>query len=212
MRKIQFANDEYYHICNRGVDKRKVFLNKKDYLRFLAGMVEFNDIELTGNLHPKRSFDEIRSFASEVLGKREPLVEIVAYCLNPNHYHLILKQLQERGIEKYMHRLGTSYTKYFNIKDERSGALFQGVFKAAHIDSNEYLLHASVYVNCNSEIHGIGETESYPWSSFSEYAGGEDGLCDKSSVLGQFKDGADYAKFAKSNLPEIKARKEIELE
>ena len=74
------------------------------------------------------------------------LVEIVAYCLNPNHYHLIVKQISEKGIERFMQKIGTGYTNYFNKRYERSGALFQGKFKSIHIDSNEYLLHLSVYV------------------------------------------------------------------
>jgi len=210
MRNTPLVNDEFYHIFNRGVDKRKVFLNEKNYLKFLAGMVVFNDVKLTGHLAEKAklSFAEIRNLALD-RDMRQPLVEIVAYCLNPNHYHLILKQLENDGIEKYMHRLGTSYTKYFNIKNKRSGSLFQGTFKSVHIGSNEQLLRTSVYVNCNSEIHGIAPADKYLWSSFSEYAKRKNVFCNPESITGDFKKPNDYLKFAKRTLPEMKNQKEL---
>jgi putative transposase len=206
MRKTPLASEEYYHIYNRGVDKRKVFLNEKDYLKFLAGMVVFNDTELTGHLTAKLNFADIRSLASQ---ERKPLVEIVAFCLNPNHYHLILKQVEDNGIEKYLHRLGTSYTKYFNIKNKRTGSLFQGTFKSVHIESNKQLLHVSSYVNCNSEIHGIAPANKHQWSSYWEYKRGKSIFCNTGIILDEFKKASDYINFVKRTLPGIKAQKEL---
>jgi hypothetical protein len=106
-----------------------------------------------------------------------------------------LQQVSEKGIEKFMQRLGTGYTKYFNNKEERSGGLFEGKFQAIHIDSNEYLLHVSVYVNLNDRVHGFGIrtskfSEKVPIksrSSFDEYIGKvKDEFCEK-GILGQFK-------------------------
>jgi len=77
------------------------------------------------------------------------LVEIIVYCLNPNHYHIILRQVSEGGVSKFMLKLSSGYSSYFNKKNKRSGSLFQGRFKAVHIDSNEYLLYLSAYVNKN---------------------------------------------------------------
>ncbi|NLC30794.1 MAG: hypothetical protein GX765_01950, partial [Candidatus Moranbacteria bacterium] len=145
MRKTIFANGEYYHIYNRGVDKREVFLNDDDYIRFIKSIKEYNDTKTYGRFQNRGS----TSGSFEV----EPLIELVAYCLNPNHYHFILKQLEEGGVSKFMQKLSTSYTMYFNKKYDRSGALFQGRFKSIHIDTNEYLLHLSVYVNKNNFIH-----------------------------------------------------------
>ncbi len=208
MRNIILAEEEYYHIYNRGVDKRKVFLNEKDYLRFLAGMVVFNDKKLTGHLPAKLSFADIRSLASQS-EEREPIVCLVAYCFNPNHYHLVLKQVEKNGIEKYMHRLGTSFTKYFNIKNKRTGSLFQGTFKSTHIQSNEQLLHTSVYVNCNSEVHKIAPADKYPWSSFWEYKNNKRIFCDTGVITDDFKKRGSYTKFARRTLPAIKERKEL---
>src|SRR3989344_2403952 len=143
-RKTIFSNGEFYHIYNRGVDKRDIVLSSRDSERFLQGMIGFNTIEPIGSLY-ENSFNSLGSLAS-----KSGLVNIVAYCLNPNHYHFLVEQLVDRGIEKFMHRLGTGYTKYFNLVSKRTGSLFQGPFKSIHIEDNEYLLHLSAYVNLNN--------------------------------------------------------------
>jgi len=209
MRKTIFANDEYYHIYNRGVDKRKVFLAMRDYKRFILGINEFNNEKLTVSLRDKQNINS-RSHASGNLGK-DPLVEIIAYCLNPNHYHFILKQLKERGIEKFMHRLGTSYSKYFNIKNGRNGTLFQGPFKDIHIDSNEYLLYLSAYVNANNFIHGYSKDKSWQFSGFLDYIGERDEkICNKEVILSQFRNARDYEEFMNKNASHLKEKKGLE--
>ena len=206
MRKIIFANDECYHVYNRGVDKRKIFLIPSDFKRFLLGIDEFNDENLTVSLRDKQNTHS-RSHAS---GK-DSLVEVIAYCLNSNHYHFILKQLKERGIERFMHRLGTSYSKYFNIKNERSGTLFQGPFKAIHIDSNEYLLYLSVYVNANNFIHGYSKDKNWKFSSLLDYIGERnERICKKELVLSQFRNKKDYEEFLNKNALHLKEKKELE--
>src|SRR3989338_2208696 len=141
IRKVAFVENEFYHIYNRGVDKRPIFSDKHNSERFFQSMHAFNTINPIGSIFEK-------SFNKKKKGKSDPpLVQFIAYSLNPNHFHFILTQLEERGIEKFMHRLGTGYTMYFNEKRGRSGSLFQGRFKANHINSNEYLLYASAYVN-----------------------------------------------------------------
>lgn len=134
MREVEFANDEYYHIFNRGVEKRKIFLDDFDIQRFFKSTIEFNSIEPIGSIY-ENSFNKKNNNGLK-LGHRVSkfeLVELVAYSLNPNHYHLILKQIKEKGIEKYMHRLGMGYAKYFNNKYKRNDSLFQGKFKAVLI-------------------------------------------------------------------------------
>ena len=216
MRKTEFANGECYHIYNRGVDKREVFLDRNDYLRFLISMREFNHLEAIGSLrdklageNQKLSFGSSRSLASGSV--QQSLIEIIAYCLNPNHYHFILKQSQPRGVEKFMHRLATSYTKYFNAKHSRSGSLFQGPFKSIHIDSNEYLLHLSVYVNANHAIHNYKEKD-WPYSSCLDYIGKREGkLSSKATILGQFDDNPlEYEKFMRNNIDYFREKKELE--
>ena len=174
MRKTVFANSEFYHIYNRGVDKRNVFTDDFEYERFLLSVSLLND-EKEGWLEvwrrikaqPSSKVEPLTNFRR--LNLQKPLVDIIAYCLNPNHYHFILSQLEERGIEKFMHRLGTAYTMFFNKKYKRSGSLFQGRFKAIHIESNEYLLYLSAYVNKNNFIHGYNKNDDWPYSSLKEY-------------------------------------------
>lgn len=217
MRKVPFVQNEYYHIYNRGVDKRDVFLEERDFRRFLLAMNLLN-YEKDGLMrrwkdfkenHPEKSLDE---FLVISVKERKYLIEIVAYCLNSNHYHFILKQgNNENGIKLFMQRLGNSYTKYFNEKHKRNGALFQGRFKSTHIEPNNFL-RMSVYVNCNSEIHGIHPAKSYRWCSFSEYLGKEENkLCEKGVILDQFRNSQDYLKYAVENIADFRERKQDEI-
>ena len=143
--------------------------------------------------------------------RRNPLVEVICYCLNPNHYHFVLQQISDKGIEKFMHKLGTSYTKYFNKKNSRSGVLFQGKFKAIHIDSNEYLLYVSAYVNRNNFIHGYTKDDSWKYSSWPEYLGKVNlGICSKEIILGQFRNVSEYKEFVEVDAKYLKGKKEAE--
>jgi len=147
----------------------------------------------------------------ELNSRRNPAVEIVAYCLNPNHYHFILKQLRDGGIKNFMQKLSTSYTNYFNVKYKRSGALFQGRYKSAHIDSNEYLLYLSAYVNKNNFIHGYNKDDSWPYSSLPDYLGKRNGkLVNKEIILGQFDGVGQYAEFMDKNALYMREKKELE--
>ena len=223
MRKTEFANGEYYHIYNRGVDKREVFLGEKDYVRFIRGMKEFNRLETIGSLYEKdlrekrRRQRKAEGSLAPLKGAKLPsasvkLVEIICYCLNPNHFHMILKQLQDKGIEKFMHKLGTSHTNYFNRKENRSGSLFQGPFRSIYIESNNYLLYLSAYVNANNFIHGYNRNiDDWAYSSYLDYIGRRNGvLCDKKSILGQFKDAKECEEFIRNNALYLKGKKEME--
>ena len=209
MRKIQFVNNHFYHVFNRGVDKREIFTDKEDLLRFFQCMDEFNVVEPIGSLYAN-SFKLSGSAAKSAIGSKK-LVNFVAYCLNPNHYHFILEQLVDRGIEKFMHRLGGGHTWYFNYKNKRSGSLFQGRYKAIHVDSNEYLLHLGIYVNLNDKVHQLsGSAAKLTKSSWDEYLKGDkDGFCRKDIILGQFNNVLEYKNFAESSLGDIQERKEL---
>ncbi len=209
MRKIQFQTDQYYHIYNRGVDKRNIFLDNKDYIRFLTGMKEFNRTESIGSLRDLTEAKLLEASRSLASVSPSPLVKIIAYCINPNHYHLLLKQIVDRGIEKFLHKIGTGYTKYFNTKHNRSGSLFQGPFQAIHITTNNYLLQLSCYINGNSEIHKIAKAENYPWSSYQDYLGKKGGkLCAKETILKQFEDVNEYKNLTEDIIKDSFERKE----
>lgn len=203
MRKTIFANGEYYHIYNRGVDKRTVFSDQRDVNRLIQSLLEFNTIKPIGSIY-ENSF---RKKPPEDLSSK--LVEFVAYCLNPNHYHFILKQLTDDGIKKFMHRLGGGYTMYFNKRYNRSGVLFQGRFKAVHIDTNEYLLHLSAYVNLNDSVHQLGgSTSKLVDSSWDEYMNkSKKKICNKNIILKQFRNIKEYKRFAENSLNDILEKK-----
>ena len=191
-------------------------------------MKEFNRIEPIGSLYEKylrEKKGKSENGGSTSLAKKwtsnvhnghlmsissPQLIDVICYCLNSNHYHFILKQLQEKGIEKFMQKIGNGYTKYFNNKYKRSGVLFQGVFKSIHIDSNEYLLYLSAYVNKNNFIHNYTTGDDWKYSSLSYYLGKRnDNFIDinTNTVLGQFGDLADYAEFMKKNGLHMKDKK-----
>lgn len=205
MRKKPLVENEFYHIYNRGVDKRDIFLDESDYQRFVKCTKEFNCKDPIGSLYEKY----LREKKTGMEIESPPIVEIIAYCLNPNHFHLILKQIGEKGIEKFMQKIGVGYTMYFNQKYDRSGALFQGKFKSAHINSNATLLRLSVYVNCNSEIHKIHPAKNYQWCGFLEYVGkNKNGICEREVIASHFKSEEDYCRYAKENIENFQQEKE----
>lgn len=209
-RRTPLATTEYYHIYNRGVDKREIFMDRYDVDRFFRSMLAFNTIEPVGSL---READLERKNSGETPVDTEPLVDIIAYCLNPNHFHLLLRQKVDGGVSEFMKRLSGGYTWYFNNKYDRSGVLFQGIFQSSHIDVNEYFLHVSVYINLNFRVHKYrGKDLENILSSWDEYMGTsapQNNICTKDSILGQFKTEKAYADFAEKSLIGILERKKL---
>lgn len=210
MFKPVFTKREFYHIYNRGVDKRDIFMDVNDLYRFLQSMSDFNVRDPIGSIY-ENSFKQSKQLGS-LTPKLGKLVNFVAYCLNQNHYHFILEPLVDDGIQKFMHRLSTGYTNYFNEKYKRSGSLFQGSYKAIHVNSNEYILHLSVYVNLNYKVHnGLNKRwmSSLPISSLREYVRKTKKLfCAKKVILEQFNNIKEYKDFCEETLPEILKRKQ----
>ena len=193
----QFVNGEIYHVFNRGVEKRKIFQQISDYFRFVFSLYELNDknLVLMRDRISKRKYRKKYRGATpanfaNVRDKREPLIEIIAFCLMPNHYHLVLRQLVDGGISLFMKKLGDSYVGYFNQKHNRSGmgSLFQGRFKAVHVTTTEQLMYLIIYVftnpvsilekdwkekgvkNPKKVIHYL---KKYRWSSYIDSIGGK---------------------------------------
>ncbi|OHA93012.1 MAG: hypothetical protein A3H52_03225 [Candidatus Zambryskibacteria bacterium RIFCSPLOWO2_02_FULL_39_26] len=206
-RKTDFVTGEFYHIYNRGVDKRDIFMDQLDIDRFFQSMEEFNTINPIGSIYENRFVDKKDKSGSKA--SKSKLVDFIAYCLNPNHYHFILKQVDDKGVEKFMQRIGTGFAKYFNNRQKRSGSLFQGKFKSKHINSNEYLLHLSVYVNQNNNTKLLGSKASkLSKSSWSEYINNSTKeICNKEIILEQFKNINEYEEFSISSLSDIIERK-----
>ena len=181
IRKLNFAPNEYYHVYNRGADRRKIFLDKGDHERFLTLLY------LCNSGIPLHRSDLGVAMSKKIFAhpKETTLVDIGAYCLMPNHFHLLLREQSEGGISAFMQKLSTAYAMYFNRRHERRGTLFEGRFKATHVARDEYLKYLFAYIHLNPI--GIIDAEwkknhithkknaeeylnSYKYSSYLDYA------------------------------------------
>jgi putative transposase len=148
-----YLENSYYHIYNRGVEKRKIFIDRQDQAVFLSYLKEYllskNEKELYKKLSDPgiSSRDRDRILKTLSLNNFSGEITLIAYCLMPNHFHLFLKQKSAGTIDKFMNSLGTRYVKYFNRKYKRIGSLFQDVYKAALITSEPQFLHLSRYIH-----------------------------------------------------------------
>lgn len=185
----------FYHVFNRGVDKRITFYNEEDFERFLNYLIKCNSIF---------------SYRRRNYLKDRPLVRLHAYCLMNNHFHLFVEQVEERGIERFMQKIGTGYAGYFNKKYQRSGRLFEMVYKSEHIEHDPQFLHISRYIHMNPldliqkgwKKRGVIDTdraekflEEYPWSSYKIYLGEPSNIVDPFFILSQFESVNDYRSF-----------------
>jgi len=146
-RNIIFSIDEFYHIYNRGTEKRIIFLDEYDNNRFTLLLYLCNcpdRVDLSDLLRQGLSLHEI--FKEERI---DTLVDIGAWCLMPNHFHLLIKEKMENGVAIFMQKLLTSYSMYFNFKYHRKGSLFEGPFKARHLDYDQYLKYQFTYIHLN---------------------------------------------------------------
>lgn len=160
-----YTENGIYHIYNRGVEKRTIFEDKQDYQVFLHYLKRY--------LSPP-NFNEVRP---RWIVKLHQELKLFAYCLMPNHFHLLIKQDTKTSITLFMRCLINAYTKYFNEKYERVGPLFQGKFKAVLVETDAYFLHLSRYIHLNPLVHDhptrsdLVELTQYPYSSYAEYLG-----------------------------------------
>lgn len=190
------VTDQVYHIFNRGVAKLPIFTDKRNYNRFLETIYYY---QYQG---PKPRFSQLNRFKDSNFEKNKKIVEVLCYCLMPNHYHFLLKQLQENGISEFVNKISNSYTKYFNTKHNRVGPLLQGQFKAVRIEYDEQLIHVSRYIHLNPIVSFLVKNlNDYPWSSYQSYIGSyPDKICSKELVLGMFKSPQKYEQFVLDQL------------
>ena len=145
-RNLTFSIGEYYHIYNRGAHKEPIFLNHSDHYRFLVLLYLKNNIEKVC-LADRRHHDTYEGFFD--IYRSSSLVDIGAYCLMPNHFHILVREKIEGGISIFMHKLSTAYTMYFNKRYGHSGTVFQGTFKVKHVADDSYLKQLLVYIHLN---------------------------------------------------------------
>lgn len=186
-RRVPLLDDEYYHIYNRGNNKQKIFLDNKDYLRFVKCLFICNSYL---NFRFRDDIIEPKIDAFDIK-RRKNLVSIGAYCLMPNHFHIYIKcckkghyQNGKNNISEFMHKLSTSYAKYFNKKYKRTGGIFEGTFKSVHINNDNQARYLFSYIHLNpiklinpkwkeginmKEKEIIDHLSSYEWSSYKDY-------------------------------------------
>lgn len=201
-REIPLVTDQIYHVINRGVASQPVFLSQRDYQRALEAILyyQYQKPHLRYSFFLRLPVQQRQDFLNKLKLKGECLIEIIAYCLMPNHLHLLLKQCRENGISFFMSNFANSYTRYFNTKQKRKGHLFQGKFKAVRVETDQQLIHLSRYIHLNPYssylIKTLDELESYPHSSFPEYLHlQKEAYCNKEIILTYFKGSNSYKKF-----------------
>lgn len=200
----------YYHLYNRGVDKRVIFLDETDRQRFLHA-VRLARLSNSPKLSWLKKQIKIGNISPEDFERLEekygpPLLDIVAYSLMPNHFHFQVKELTENGVTKFFRKLGTSYVMYFNIRHERTGRLFESQYKSVLIETDEQLIHLSRYIHINpfnsSKINiSLEQLRTYPWTSLPDYLGDrKESFCNPSEVMAFFSSPPDYWEFLRGNI------------
>lgn len=200
-RSVLLIPENYYHIFNRSVGKSPILTDKRVLGRFMEilSYYRYRNAPLPFSRFLKRPFEERLKILKALEEKGDLLVEIICFCLMPNHYHLLLKQAQEKGIMIFARNFQLSFAKYFNIKNERLGPLFESRFKAVRVEDENQLLHLSRYIHINPYTSFViskkEELLTYPWSSLGEYLGGKKVLCSPEVILKNFKNPEDYGRF-----------------
>ncbi len=180
---------ELFHVLNRGVDKRDIFMDDTDYARFVHDLFEFNDTKKAGSTY--------HSFSKHILGLRNPdmgaaprerLVDIHGWCLMKNHYHLLISERREGGLAQFVRKMNVGYANYFNERHKRSGTLFQGRTKKVSVSSLPHELHILHYLHLNpldyrastrdwrskriqNASSALAYLDQYKWSSYQDYTG-----------------------------------------
>jgi len=221
LRKDPFVTGEYYHIYNRGIDKRIIFKSDRDYERFmmLIYLANSNDSFRLDEIlnRQKKRFREVL-----IMEKSESLVSIGAWCLMNNHFHLLVRQEVDGGITKFMRKLGVGYSMFFNIKYERAGALFGGLFKSKLIGVDDnYMRQLYGYIHINpleiefpewkDKINKSSKNmkkflESYRYSSYLDYVGEsrvEKNIVNPKSFPDYFQDSKSFKDFVENYFTEF---------
>ncbi len=178
IRKVSFAEGEFYHIYNRGNSKQKIFQSKSDYERFMGLLF------LSNTRNGFSFFNLIKDGHLYDFDRGDTVVDIGAYCLMSNHFHILIKAKEEVGVSKFMQKLTTAYVMYYNQKYKRTGGLFEGKFKSEHVSNDRYLKYIFSYIHLNPvklidskwKEHKLADKKKvlsflrgYPFSSFLDY-------------------------------------------
>lgn len=217
IRKFKFAKNNYYHICNRSNDGSPIFLDERDYIRFLffilvyQAPISFYNISRQSSYFLKYSqFNIPQETIRQIVTKR--IAELNIFTIMPNHFHILVQEKTDNsdGISRYLQRIQTGYAKYFNTKYKKQGHLFQGAFRAIPVETDEQLLYLSAYIHRNPrELEGWqNKEEKYPWSSCQDLIEnnrwGE--LLKPGIILDQFPDNNSYYKFIATSTAKLRSK------
>lgn len=217
VRKFPLITGEVYHVFNRGVNKLPTFTCKREYDRAVMAS------DLYRFVNPGFCLSRYAGFACDkqlevkrIAEEKGTLVDILAYCLMPNHFHFLLRQNIDGGISRFLGNLQNSLTKFFNLRNERQGSLFMTPFKALRVKDDNEMLHVNRYIHLNPYtaylVKSLEELKLYPWSSLGEYLFGSEksGFCKIDDVLGMFISRADYFNFLANQSEYQRELKQIE--
>jgi len=222
---------EFFHTYNRGVEKRKIFLNKEDSFRGIHDIYEFNDVSAVINVNYRAEREQIYGYRIPIDRRpRELLIDIMAWCLMPNHYHFFSREKRKDGLSKFQQKFGIGFTNYFNLKYDRSGVLFQGKYKKVRVLDNDQACHLICYIHSNLldlwkpnwKEEGLSsldiqaalkflESEQNRWSSHRDYWGIKNfpSLINNEFLSGFFGGSKGYREFFTDWLKQYERNSEI---
>ncbi len=203
-RKVPLVNGRVYHILNKSIAGYEIFNSYDNKERMLKAIIYYTLKNVPSKLS-RFLKDKSDSFLIDVINfvksEAEKNVEIIAWCLMPTHYHLILKQLKDNGIVDFATSIQKGYTEFFNLKHNRKGPLWEGRFKSILVDKDEYLIHLTRYIHLNPVTAGlVDDPKDWQFSSYREYLNlipEDEKICDFSSVLDIDN---SYEKFVKDRI------------
>lgn len=206
-RRDIFTNGKIYHLYNKTIDDKRIFISSKNAQRYLSLISYYRSQKATLRYSHFKELEQTlkRKMLRELSFKKYFKVNILSYCLMPTHFHLLVKQFKNSGIVRFITDVTNAFTRYFNVKHKRKGPLFLTQFKSRIIRSREQLIHVSRYIHLNPYSSGIvkniHQLPSYPWSSYPDFLYEKDKfLCDTSIILDEFnQDRIKYKSFVTSN-------------
>ncbi len=199
------SENSFYHIFNRGVEKRKIFLDDQDYKIFIYYLFLYlKPLDKVLLAYPKLPLRlQARNLSNEI--------DLISYCLMPNHFHLLLKQYTKMAFPKLVKQITNAYTEYFNKKYKRTGSLMQGTFKSVKVNTDEQLLHLSRYIHLNPLISGlIKNLGDYSWSSYKDLvSNNQKSLCKNEVLVNLIGSASNYEQFVKDQINYAKELKRV---
>lgn len=204
--KSSFLKNNYYHIVNSGVEKRLIFLDKKDIDRFVS-LIDYYRFK---NPAVRFSFRK-RPSNTHIETPTEEAVKIICFCLMPNHFHLLLRQEEETPISNFLSKISNSYTKYFNNRYKRVGPLFKGTFNSVPVEKIEDVVNISRHIHLDPSLGNIvKDSRRFPFSSYPEYLALKEGFCQKKYILDSFPTAAAYERFVQDIEDYQETKKDID--